>query len=340
MRAWLSLVLLAGCGEDVTRWHEVGDVGEGRVVVARLHAGACDADGTLLLRQETAVGRGGTLPEMPGVASLVVEVRDADCRTIAQGCARVTWGADNAIDVVATGFAPACGEAACVDGRCEVSCERGCRVEESCLSVGERDPMQPCMICETAGTLVPVSEGEGCDDGLFCTRGDRCDAEGRCLGEARSCDDEAACSNDRCDEVEDRCVNDVVVGCLIDGACVTEGDVRDCVACQPEVETRDWSPLPEGAVCDDGAFCTEDDACDGAGTCAGVARVCPDDGVECTEGELRRGGRRLPTASPRRGLRHQRGLRARGTPPRRPLSGLRPRARPRGVVAGGGRDGL
>lgn len=71
-------------------------------------------------------------------------------------------------------------------------------------------------------------------------------------------------------------------GCTIGGECVASGTlhaINVCLICDPVQHASDWSPLV-GASCDDGLFCTVDDACDGAGTCTGTARVC-EDGVAC-----------------------------------------------------------
>lgn len=69
-------------------------------------------------------------------------------------------------------------------------------------------------------------------------------------------------------------------GCLIDGTCVTAGELKTsngCQVCDPVRSGTAWSSY-EGA-CDDGLFCTVSDACR-AGECKGEARSC-DDGIEC-----------------------------------------------------------
>ncbi len=91
-------------------------------------------------------------------------------------------------------------------------------------------------------------DGEACDDGQFCTVGDRCEA-GTCRSAGpRDCADESACTVDRCEEASRQCVHDS-------------------------------APL-EGTACDDGNACTEKDTC-AAGTCGGRAKRC-DDGDPCT----------------------------------------------------------
>jgi hypothetical protein len=66
------------------------------------------------------------------------------------------------------------------------------------------------------------------------------------VGSTRDCDDENVCTNDSCDEAGDECDN-----------------VNNTISC------------------DDGLFCTENDACSG-GQCSGTARDCDDEDV-CTD---------------------------------------------------------
>jgi len=80
-----------------------------------------------------------------------------------------------------------------------------------------------------------------CDDGNPCTGSERCD-QGFCVHE-----DVPDCSQLDSDCAVGLCDPDA-------GACVAE-------------------PLRDGASCDDGAWCTEDDSCS-AGTCAGSERDC------------------------------------------------------------------
>lgn len=70
-------------------------------------------------------------------------------------------------------------------------------------------------------------------------------------------------------------------GCSILGICVGSGVANPdnpCQVCDPLRNTSEWSN-EEGTLCEDGQFCTVDDACS-SGQCAGIARQC-DDGVAC-----------------------------------------------------------
>jgi cysteine-rich repeat protein len=101
----------------------------------------------------------------------------------------------------------------------------------------------------TRTSCVFASASTACDDGAFCTTGDRCDGAGTCGGAARTCSDGNACTTDSCSESTDACVS---------------------------------APAPAGTSCDDGTACTTRDLCNAAGSCAGTAITCPDDGLACT----------------------------------------------------------
>lgn len=109
--------------------------------------------------------------------------------------------------------------------------------------------------------------------------------------DTRLCDGDAGCAcNDQvqscelppqCDGGVDCAPAATCPGCLIDGECVAAGapnSLNLCQACDPDRNPSAWSNA-DGTTCDDGAFCTVDDACQG-GSCVGIARDC-DDGVAC-----------------------------------------------------------
>jgi Mg-chelatase subunit ChlD len=50
------------------------------------------------------------------------------------------------------------------------------------------------------------TDGQTCDDGLYCTVADSC-ASGSCSGQARPCDDHNECTDDSCDEGSDQCIS-------------------------------------------------------------------------------------------------------------------------------------
>ncbi len=95
-----------------------------------------------------------------------------------------------------------------------------------------------------------IPDGTACDDGQFCTVNGVCQ-EGVCQTEARDCSSASdQCNVGQCDE--------------------------DADACVPK-------PVSDGTTCNDGAFCTVNDACQ-AGTCTGSARDCSAAGDQCNDG--------------------------------------------------------
>ncbi|MGB0716199.1 MAG: S8 family serine peptidase [Phycisphaerae bacterium] len=128
---------------------------------------------------------------------------------------------------------------------------------------------------EASGQVVHQPDDAACDDGLFCTGVQVCDAEQGCVSLGDPCPDQL------CDESSDVCVD-----CLVDSDCDDQNacTTNSCVenVCQT-VDNTD--------PCDDGFLCTSDDTCSG-GVCQGVdipdcekcsvASDC-DDGNPCTD---------------------------------------------------------
>ena len=182
-------------------------------------------------------------------------------------------------------------------------CSDGCLVDSVCYPDGVLNPSNPCEICSpaTSSTAFVPNDGQTCDDGAFCTVADTC-AGGSCVGTTRSCDDEIACTGvETCDEDADLCgagtgscsagqICDAssgecalaCAGCLISDTCYGDGQVNPlnpCQVCTLAAAQSDWS-ANDGASCDDGLFCTDNDTCS-AGACVGGGdRECGD-GVSC-----------------------------------------------------------
>jgi len=101
--------------------------------------------------------------------------------------------------------------------------------------------------------------GARCDDGLFCTRTDRCTAMGTCVGTGTPCDDMNACTVDSCVEATDMCRNEMTPDrCVIGGECVANGvrhPAYPCLFCDPAMNGRDWSMRAPGTACGDSS-CT------------------------------------------------------------------------------------
>jgi hypothetical protein len=108
----------------------------------------------------------------------------------------------------------------------------------------------------------------------LCTVDDHCDA-GTCVTSPKNCDDHSLCTDDSCNPATG-CVNDPTnAGDLCD-------DFNPCTLnqCDPVLFCV-FPPAPATTSCDDGLGCTNNDHCDGAGTCTGTS-VC-DDGNPCTD---------------------------------------------------------
>jgi len=187
-----------------------------------------------------------------------------------------------------------CTEAdACQSGVCESGDAVTCADPEVCHQPGVCD--------ETTGqcSYDPAENGTACDDGNDQTTDDAC-TDGRCLGSGCECSGINACC-DGCNIVNEggacaadglHCTSDVCeMGeclhsllenfCLIDNACVDPGEGNPeniCESCNPGANIYAYSPVEDGAVCEDGNLCTSDDACV-AGLCsAGDAVICEDPG--------------------------------------------------------------
>jgi len=92
--------------------------------------------------------------------------------------------------------------------------------------------------------------GSDCDDGMWCTTGDVCDATGTCTsGAPRTCDDQVGCTLDECDEDANQCVN------LPDVQACDDGDICTTDECDPESDctySLDPTNAPECEQCTDG----------------------------------------------------------------------------------------
>jgi hypothetical protein len=140
-----------------------------------------------------------------------------------------------------------CTADACQGGNCVFTGIPGCG--GYCANASDCDDKNGCTTdaCN-GGKCAYGNTTAACDDGNACTVGETC-AGGKCQGgTAKSCDDGNACTTDSCDPKSAGCQN---------------------------------LPAQQGLGCDDKNGCTSNDACDGKGACAGVAKNC-DDGNVCT----------------------------------------------------------
>jgi uncharacterized repeat protein (TIGR01451 family) len=110
-----------------------------------------------------------------------------------------------------------------------------------------------------------------------CTVNGQCSA-GVCVSQPLDCDDNNLCTDDSCDPAnpDTPCLNDSSQNgdlCFDGFDCTTD-------ACDPLLYCV-FPPTLPGSACDDFLNCTNQDSCDGDGTCVGVS-VC-DDGQPCTD---------------------------------------------------------
>jgi hypothetical protein len=192
------------------------------------------------------------------------------------------------------GVLRSCGAGASCESFCDEATDAcrsdvtGCAIGDVCLSAGTDDPSNPCRTCNPLLASVGFSNkaaGTACNDGAFCTSGDNCDALGLCVGQPQGCSDGQTCTLDLCDEASDACRHSSASSCVIDGACVAAGASAPgapCMVCDPLQSASGWSSARANVSCDDGAFCTAVDRCDGSGACVGSGTRCPGDGLGCT----------------------------------------------------------
>ncbi|MCA9516309.1 MAG: hypothetical protein KC635_15310, partial [Myxococcales bacterium] len=195
--------------------------------------------------------------------------------------------------------AVACSVDACSTGdTCSAGvCERGDAVDcddgNDCTA-DSCDPVDGCV-------HAPTNEGGGCEDGLFCTVGDTCQAGACVAGGARDCAAGGApeCVVASCDEELGACavlaVNegggcDDADPCTVDTTCHEGACEGAAASCDDQNECTDDACVPgvgctntpaDGATCSDGNDCTLGDTCLGGACQAGTDNTC-DDGNPCT----------------------------------------------------------
>ena len=159
---------------------------------------------------------------------------------------------------------PSCvGAPKCDDGvECTIdSCSNGGECESKPSELG-CDDGNACTVdsCDPIAGCLHSVEGapSGCDDGNECTSDDACVA-GSCMGHSYDCADGKECTVDTCDGMGG-CGHAVVeTFCMIDGACIAAEQTATsnlCSACQPAISQTGYSPVGDGALCDDGDACT------------------------------------------------------------------------------------
>ena len=176
----------------------------------------------------------------------------------------------------------------CIDGSCVVGKKKDCNDQNACTADGCNSVSGACGHAPLTGNL--------CTDANFCTEGDTC-TDGVCAGKVVDCDDKNACTTDSCAPtsgcdhatfdgvcedgnfctVGDTCIDSV----CISGSSKNCNDQNACTGDSCDVTTGNCVNKPlNGAVCNDGNFCTLSDACTDT-VCSGTLVNC-DDQNPCT----------------------------------------------------------
>ncbi len=186
----------------------------------------------------------------------------------------------------------------CDDGYfCTVGdhCEDGVCVSSSrdCSAFADPCHLGICIEAEDRCSAFPKADNTPCEDGLYCTVGDRCLSTTCTPLGSRVCDDSDFCTVDSCNEDLDRCdfvldprpgeegpPGDDTCSNGQDDDCDGQTDLDDgnCYECQVDADCDDGNdctddactgdlcsnqPVAPGTGCDDGDPCTMDDACTG-----------------------------------------------------------------------------
>ncbi|MBY0278353.1 hypothetical protein K2Z84_23740 [Candidatus Binatia bacterium] len=133
----------------------------------------------------------------------------------------------------------------------------------TCFVPGDSGECAGPSLCDVINgcSAAPINDGGSCDDGLFCTATDTCNA-GTCSGVGDPCTGGAECAN-LCDEANDSCNVPAGATCTDDGLVCSEDICDGAGACtHPAGNT--------GAICAVAA-----DACELDAACDGVSTACP-----------------------------------------------------------------
>lgn len=161
------------------------------------------------------------------------------------------------------------------NGNCIHTLKEGfCLIEHRCIPDKTED-INGCRICDTKNSVyewTPYPSGTSCNDGLNCTKDDRCNGSGDCVGVEYSCDDNIECTLDICDGVGG-CTNKVKNNyCFIDNQCIEDLMIKpdnECKYCNVLSSQNEWTNAIRDRKCNDGNSSTPFDYCDGKGSCIG-----------------------------------------------------------------------
>lgn len=174
-----------------------------------------------------------------------------------------------------------------------------CTNAQACAGLSDECNVGACIngVCDK----IPANDGASCDDGKACSQSDTCQ-NGACVGgNLKFCPSSDSCHIAYCDTETDACKevpgNDggtcddadpcTLPGTCTAGACQIGGSI-DCTFLDDECSTGQCDAQlgcvaiakNDGAPCDDGLFCTVNDACS-QGSCGGDPNDCGGNGGGC-----------------------------------------------------------
>lgn len=201
----------------------------------------------------------------------------------------------------------ACGDGQVCSGG---ACRAGCVVSGQFVAPGTADPTEPCRTCQplvSTAAFSPVAGGTSCDDGnacngvracsagvcalqapaVTCTPGP-CQTGGTCNPQTGQCSFGMANNGADCGNGQVCQSGSCGTGCNIGGQPYASGAVNPqnpCQSCQPGVSTTAFSPLGNGAACEDDA-----NVCNGTRTCQNGSCAAAGAPITCTPGTCQTGG--------------------------------------------------
>jgi hypothetical protein len=106
----------------------------------------------------------------------------------------------------------------CAAGTCQITGALDCSALDDACGTGVCDPKSGCI-------RVPANENGSCDDGLFCTVNDACDADGACMSAAAfDCGaPSSTCATIACNDDIDACEETPITACVSGDMCCPSG---------------------------------------------------------------------------------------------------------------------
>lgn len=212
----------------------------GQCANTAMDAGACDTG------NKCSVANSGTC-----TAGICTGGQPLDCSAAGDACNTATCNPSTGkCEAVSKGNGTPCdadksgctGPDVCQGGKCVGGPAVTCPGGDACNT----------MVCQSTGATShtcatkPKGPGTPCEDGKYCTQGDQCDMNGKCVaGQAPACQAAGPCLDSSCDEATKQCAQ---------------------------------IAKPKGSSCEDGKFCTSLDYCDNGACLSGQPMLCKNAG--------------------------------------------------------------